>query len=200
MVGLILLSGPLAITLFYHGQFTQQDVSMTQACMKLFSIGLPAFMCIKLFVAAFYARQDINRPVKIASLAMGVNIVVNLILIVPIAHLGLALGTAVSTIANALALGVALIKTGIYKPLPGWLKFTVQLVFANTGMAFLLWVAVPVTKVWLAWHWPTQIGQLLCWLMTGSFVYFSSLWLSGMRLKTFLEVNQLSGLKEAAIN
>ena len=58
-------------------------------------------MLIKVLTPGFYARADTRTPVRIALVAMLVNLVLNLALIWPLAHVGLAVSTAISAWVNA---------------------------------------------------------------------------------------------------
>ncbi|HLB58134.1 MAG TPA: murein biosynthesis integral membrane protein MurJ, partial [Gammaproteobacteria bacterium] len=69
-VGLWILSGPLLATLFKTGRFDVNDVLMTQQSLIAFSSGIAAFMLIKVLASAFYAKQDIATPVRIAVAAV----------------------------------------------------------------------------------------------------------------------------------
>ena len=57
---------------------------MTAKSLSAFAVGLPAFILIKILASAFYSRQNIARPVKIAFIAMCTNVVLNAILIFPL--------------------------------------------------------------------------------------------------------------------
>ena len=74
-VGMALLSIPLLSTIFGYGKFTTFDIFMTQRSLIAFSFGLLFFMLAKVVVSAFYAKQDMKTPVKIALWAMAVNVV-----------------------------------------------------------------------------------------------------------------------------
>ncbi|MDB5718375.1 MAG: murein biosynthesis integral rane protein MurJ [Sphingomonas bacterium] len=92
---------PLIRALLQHGAFTVQDTLASASALAAFSIGLPAYVLIKVLTPGFYARADTKTPVRIALVAMLVNLVLNLILIWPMAHVGLALSTAISAWVNA---------------------------------------------------------------------------------------------------
>lgn len=190
-LGLVIMSGPLIVALYKHGEFTLFDVSMTQKSVIAFSLGLPGFMAIKILAAAFYSRRDLKLPVKIAIIATLLNIILNAVFISSLAHAGLALSTSISAIVNAFLLYIVLVKATIYKPLPGWNKFLIQLIFANGIMALLLFLGPPETATWLNWHWQQQLSNLLFWLSVAIAVYFSGLWVSGLRVRNFFhrEVN-----------
>ncbi|HAB04711.1 MAG TPA: murein biosynthesis integral membrane protein MurJ, partial [Alcanivorax sp.] len=58
-----------------------------------YSAGLGAFMLIKILAPGYFARQDTRTPVKIGIIAMVANMALNLALIWPLQHAGLALAT-----------------------------------------------------------------------------------------------------------
>ena len=66
-LGLFLLSEPLLIALFNYGKFTQYDVIQSAASLKAYSLGLLAFIFIKILASAFYAQKNTKTPVKIAA-------------------------------------------------------------------------------------------------------------------------------------
>jgi putative peptidoglycan lipid II flippase len=92
---------PLVRALLQHGAFTGSDTIASAQALAAFSIGLPAYVLIKVLTPGFYARADTRTPVRIALVAMAVNLVLNLALIWSLAHVGLALSTAVSAWVNA---------------------------------------------------------------------------------------------------
>jgi putative peptidoglycan lipid II flippase len=100
MVGLIVLRIPIIHLFFEHGAFTSPATAGTAAALAFYAVGLPAFAGVRIVVAAFYSLKDTKTPVKIAVLAMVVNIVLNLALMGPLAHGGLALATSLSAILN----------------------------------------------------------------------------------------------------
>src|SRR3546814_18127675 len=69
-----------------------------------------SFMLIKVLAPGFFARQDLKTPVRVAVICMVTNMVMNLILIWPSQHVGLALATSLSSMLNAV-----LLFWGLYK-------------------------------------------------------------------------------------
>ena len=100
-LGLVVLSAPILTTLFHYGAFSGHDVAMTSLSLMAYSIGLLGFIGVKVLVPGFSARQDMRTPVRIAVVAMVTNIVLNLTLVVPLAHTGLALATSLAAFVNA---------------------------------------------------------------------------------------------------
>ena len=87
------------MTLFQYGALTADDVGMSALSLQAYSLGLVAFMLVKVLAPGYYARKDTATPVKIGIIAMVANMVLNLLFVLPlmyfwnIGHLGLALAT-----------------------------------------------------------------------------------------------------------
>jgi putative peptidoglycan lipid II flippase len=75
-------------------------------------VGLPAYVLIKVLAPGYFARKDTRTPVRIAIVAMAVNLVLNLALIWPLQHVGLALATALAAWLNAALLAGGLLRRG----------------------------------------------------------------------------------------
>lgn len=154
-LGLLLLAEPLIISLFHYGKFTELDVSMSGMSLMAYSFGLLGFILVKILAPAFYARKDMKTPVKVAVVALVTNTVLNLILIGPFAHVGLAAATTISAFVNAGLLYWYLRKQQVFRPLSGWPKLFVQVLLANVVLVgFIVWLS-PLTGEWLgfdAWH------------------------------------------------
>jgi putative peptidoglycan lipid II flippase len=77
---------------------------MTAQALFCYTLGLWAFAGIRIVVSTFYSLQDTKTPVKIAALAVVINIISSLILMGPLKHGGLALATSVAASFNLFAL------------------------------------------------------------------------------------------------
>ena len=79
-VALGLLAEPILLTLFFYGEvMTLRDMSMAALSLRAYSAGLIAFMLIKVLAPGFFARQDMRTPVRIGIIAMGSNMILNLL-------------------------------------------------------------------------------------------------------------------------
>jgi putative peptidoglycan lipid II flippase len=103
-VGLIILRREIIEVLFQHGDFNAASTALTVRALPFFAIGLSAFSMVKIIVPAFYALQDTRTPVKIAFVAMFLNIGLNFLLIRPLQNGGPALATSVSAFFNSFSL------------------------------------------------------------------------------------------------
>lgn len=181
MVGLMTLAVPILITLFHSGEFNQQDVIRTTQSLIAYSLGLLGFVLIKVLASAYYARQDTKTPVKVAIIAMLVNIGLNLLLIGPLVHAGLALATSLAALLNASLLYRGLISQGVYLPQAGWRRFLIQTIMASSGMAALLWTVSGSMTTWLQMSTWTQIYSLMFLMILGVISYFGFLLMMGFR-------------------
>lgn len=93
---LIVIPFTLIGVLFQRGAFGAAETAATAAALVAYAVGLPAFVLTKVLTPGFYARQDTRTPVRIAVATVACNIVLNLALIVPLAHVGLALALSLS--------------------------------------------------------------------------------------------------------
>ena len=185
-LGLFLLAEPLLITLFYYGEFNQQDVHMAGTSLMAYSFGLLGFILVKILAPAFYSRKDMKTPVKVAIVALVVNMVMNLILIGPFAHVGLAAATSISAFVNAGLLYWYLTKQKVFRPLQGWLKLLLQVTLASVALAVFLIMVNPNLDDWLqydVWH---RLFWLLVLVFGAMSVYVVTLFMIGVRKKSFV--------------
>lgn len=184
-VGLGVLAEPLFASLFQYGKFTPHDVVMAGYSLSAYALGVPFFMLIKTLASGFYAKQNIKTPVRIAVLAMIANTVLCSALIMPLAHVGLALATSLSAMLNTGMLVYMLWKLTIWQFQPGWWKFSLRLLFASTVMGLLLWFGKGQIADWFAWHSVKRGVHLLTLVTVAGLAYFGCLWLTGMRVRDF---------------
>jgi putative peptidoglycan lipid II flippase len=187
VIGLMMLAGPIISTLlqFKYGQFSEFDVLMVRRSLWGFIVGIPAFMLVKVLASGFYSRQNIKTPVKIAVIAMLSNVILAMILIFPLKHAGLALATSLTSTLNAGLLFWRIRRDNHYHPGDGWKMFWFRLFFANVVLTLFLWVATANLTVWFSWSSLIRLWHLAILCTSAILLYFSCLWLSGMRLREF---------------
>lgn len=183
--GLIFFAMPMIASCFAYGKFSVFDVLQTQKSLITLSIGLPAFMMVKVLASGFYAKQNIKTPVKVGVASMIVNSIFCAILFIPLAHAGLALASTISSYVNSGALLFLLIKRDIYKPRPGWTKFMLQLLLANALIILYLNYTVADVEYWMNLTRLSRIGTLLFHVIIAFFIYVSALYISGIRINQF---------------
>ncbi len=182
-VALAILAEPLIATLFFYGAMTANDVTQAAAALQAYSLGVLTFMLIKVLAPGFFARQDLKTPVRIAIICMVVNMVLNLILIWPLQHVGLALATSLASMLNTGLLLRGLYRAGVYQPAPGWLLFSLRLAAACAAMlALIMWLNQPSSE-WFAWGWQRRVWEVTVLVVGGIFVFAGTLFASGIRMR-----------------
>ncbi|MBF0159025.1 MAG: murein biosynthesis integral membrane protein MurJ [Magnetococcales bacterium] len=161
-VGLLLLREPLLTLLFQGGAFDSRSTELTARALLAYGSGLLAFSAIKVIAPAFYAMKDTRTPVRIAITAMISNMVLNLLLMAPLQHVGLALATSLSAFLNMGLLLYHLNRSiGYRMGQPLW-SAVWRTTLASGAMGGLL-------VLWQAWLWQPQMSTLhQAALMTGA--------------------------------
>lgn len=184
-LALALLATPLIATLFMHGAFTPADVLATREALVAYSVGLIGLILVKVLAPAFYSRQNVRTPVKIALFTLAATQAMNLAFIVPFRHAGLALSIGLASCLNAALLYHGLRRHDHYRPTPGWLRFSLKVACALALLALTLWLGLGNEVDWLSTPPIHRIGRLTWLVASGITVYFATLWLLGFRLDDF---------------
>ncbi|SDG51298.1 putative peptidoglycan lipid II flippase [Pseudomonas benzenivorans] len=182
-LALAILAEPLIATLFHYGAMTERDVLQSANALKAYSLGVLAFMLIKVLAPAFFARQDLKTPVRIAIICMVANMVFNLMLIWPLKHVGLALATSLSSLLNTALLFWGLYKIGVYRPARGWWLFALRLLGACAAMVALVWWLNVAPSEWFAWGWQQRALWLSLLVGGGLLAFVAALLALGLRLR-----------------
>jgi putative peptidoglycan lipid II flippase len=144
-LALCVLAGPVTSVLFERGAFGPEDAAATAWALVAFAVGLPGAVLAKAFAPGYFARADTATPVRIALVCLAVNVVLNLALIWPFAHVGIALATSVSAWLNAGLLGFGLVRRGQFRAdarLRHRLPRIVAAAFAMGGLLVLARIAL----------------------------------------------------------
>jgi putative peptidoglycan lipid II flippase len=181
-VGLLILAEPMLSTLFQYDEFSVNDVQLAGKSLMAYSIGLLGFILVKVLVPGFTSRKDMKTPVRFGIYAMFANMGLNIALVFPLAHAGLALATSLGAFFNATLLLTKLLKDRIYKPGKNWSNFIVKIIFANEIMALFLYICVDSNQ-WYQWIAMDKALNLALWIALGGLVYTVSLLMIGIRPK-----------------
>ena len=188
-LALILLAEPILITLFQYGALTPSDVDMAALSLRAYSLGLIAFMLIKVLAPGYYARQDTATPVKIGIIAMAANMVMNLAFVLPllwyfnVGHLGLALATSASAWLNAGLLLRGLLKQGVFAWQPGWGLYVFRLIAATGSMSVVVFFMDQGVDAWLDWDWQRRALEISLVCAAGITAYIVTHLISGTRMR-----------------
>jgi putative peptidoglycan lipid II flippase len=160
--------------LFQRGAFDAADAAATSRALAAFALGLPAYVLIKALAPGFFAREDTATPVKIAAVALIINVAVALALMPVLAHVGIALATAVSSWFNAVMLAALLYRRDLLDPDKRLLQRLVRIVCAAALMALGLWLGAWLLGDWLVRSDLLGVGALAVLVLAGVIVYGGS--------------------------
>ncbi|MBU3055607.1 murein biosynthesis integral membrane protein MurJ [Pseudomonas indica] len=184
-VALALLAEPLTVSLFQYGKFSAHDALMTQRALIAYSVGLLGIILVKVLAPGFYAQQNIRTPVRIAVFTLVVTQLLNLALIFPLQHAGLALAIGLGACLNAGLLYWKLRAQRLFQPQPGWVLFLMKLVVAVLVMAAALFGLMLVMPAWDEGVMLMRLLRLGGLVTVGVFAYFGMLLLLGFRIRDF---------------
>jgi putative peptidoglycan lipid II flippase len=182
---LIVLAEPVVSVLFQRGAFSAADAAATAAALIAYTVGLPAYVAVKVLTPNFYARGDTKAPVKIAIFAVAFNSVCGASLMWFVGHVGLALATALAAILNASLLARSLLRDGFLVPdarLKARLPRQLGATLAMAGvLIFARWAAEPYLAAH-GWRY-AALGGLV---VLGMAVYAGAAWAFGAARKSDL--------------
>ncbi len=103
-IGLVALATPIVALIFERGSFTAADTAATAAALACYAPGLLGYSAVKIVVPSFYALGDSRTPALISVGSVALNVALNLLLVRFLGYRGLALGTAIAAVVNAVTL------------------------------------------------------------------------------------------------
>ena len=193
---LIVMAGPVITVLFERGAFGPAEVQATAAALAVYAAGLPAYVLVKALTPGFFAREDTAPPVKVAALALVTNLVLNLLLMGPFKHVGIAMATVISSWLNAGLLAVILHRRG-HLEIDARLKRRLpRMALASAGMAALLALSLWGLEGALAGDTVQRITALAALVVGGLAVFAGLAHLTGAA--ALVDVRSLMRGKEAA--
>ena len=103
-VGLMVLGAPIVQLVLERGAFTPADTAATAAALVFYAPGLAGYSAVRIAVPCFYALGSSLTPACISMSAVALNLVLNVILVQIMGYRGLALGTSIVALVNAVLL------------------------------------------------------------------------------------------------
>jgi putative peptidoglycan lipid II flippase len=161
--------------MFARGAFTRADAAAAGATLAAYAVGLIPFVMIRSAVATFYARKDTATPVKASLTGIAVNVLLKVLLMGPLAQVGLALATAVGAWINLLlVLGFA-VRAG-YLEMNTTLGYSLlKFLIIGVLLAVVLWLVARFTASHLGTTTFRDEIILLVLMAVGAVVYAGSI-------------------------
>ena len=168
---LVLLAEPLIRVLFQRGAFGPAETQATAFALRAYALGLPAYVLVKILTPGYFARADTRTPVKYGMIALALNVVLNLLLMIPMKHAGLALATAIASWVNVALLARGLIRRG-HLPFDDRLIARLpRIVYASALMTVALWGLAEGLAPWLDGAELERISALAVLIVAGLAIY-----------------------------
>lgn len=192
-VGLVILSGPMLATIFYGGEFSSDDVRMASLSLTAYAAGLVALTLVKVLAPGFFARQDTRTPVRVGLIALGSNILFNILVVIPWAWSGLPAPHAVLAASTSLSgfVNAALLYRGLRRDevVPrggsGLIRFLLRVGVACGVMAMLVLTLSPPLPQWFEADLVTRCLWLGAVIGGAVLAYFAALYAVGLRVSDF---------------
>ena len=170
-IALVVSAIPLVRGVFQHGAFTPGDTLGTASALAAFSVGVPAYVLIKVLTPGFYARQDTKTPVRLAVISMLFNLVGNLTLIWHFGHVGVAIATAFSAWVNTGLLYGVLHRRGQLQLDARLRRKALRIIAAGAAMGVALWLMNPLADPWMSRGLAERVLALGALCGAGALVY-----------------------------
>jgi putative peptidoglycan lipid II flippase len=103
-VGLVVLATPTVRVIFERAAFTAADTAATAAALQFYAIGLVGYSVVRIASPVFYALGQNRTPVFVSIVTVLVNAGLNIGLVRVMGYRGLALGTSIAALFNAIVL------------------------------------------------------------------------------------------------
>ncbi len=145
-VGFMIMPGPIVNILYERGAFTPETTTLTAAALAAFSAGLPAYVLIKVFQPAYFAREDMKTPFWYSAIAVAVNIAGSLLLFPSYGHVAIAVATSVSAWVNFALLAATLWRRDHFRPSPTTFRRISLIMLASAVMGAAIWFSEDATR------------------------------------------------------
>lgn len=176
---LVAVAHPLCVGLFQRGAFTAADSVATASALAAYGFGLPAFVLIKVFQPAFFARENTRTPMWFSAINVGVNIALSLALFPLMGHVGVAIATTLASWLNVALLYGGLARAGLYRLDRRLLSALWRMVLATAIMTAALVVIAHATEPLSAAGGMKRIAAVIILVTGGGIVYAVAAVLTG---------------------
>lgn len=144
IVGAVVLAIPIVKILLQRGKFTPEDTIMTANILKIYTVGVLAFAIRDVMSRAFYSLQDSKTPMTNGMVAIGFNIVLNLLFIKSLGYQGLALASTISAY-----IGLGLFYLSLKKKIGDFEQNKIFIVFfKSAASAMVMGIVAKFTFTW----------------------------------------------------
>jgi putative peptidoglycan lipid II flippase len=168
---LIVMPLPIVQVLFVRGAYTLADAGASAAALAAFACGVPAYLLVRVLTPGFFARHDTKTPVKVAFVAVAVNVAASLALMWVLGIVGIALANVLAAWTAAVLQAAILFRRG-HLAFDDRLRLRIpRIALASAAMAAVLWLAAPYAASFLTGPLLIKIAALAALVIGGGAVY-----------------------------
>jgi putative peptidoglycan lipid II flippase len=191
LVAFLLVPDLVMRALFMRGAFTAADAAAAAATLAAYALGLLPFVLIRSITATFLARGDTATPVKASLIAVAANVALKIVLMGPLAQVGLAVATSVGAWLNLVLVTWFAARRGHFAFEPRLRSAGARLALAGVALAIVLWLTEePVGRLFAGAGPLRNVYTLAVLALIGALVYGSAVlalvgreWLPRKRVK-----------------
>lgn len=188
-VGFMMMPDALVNIVYERGEFSAETTRLTAQALAAFASGLPAYVLIKVFQPAYFAREDMKTPLWFSTVAVVVNVALSLLLFPFYGHVAIAAATAVSAWVNFVLLAGALWWRRDFRPSARTMRRVVMIVLASAVMGAVVVGAQVMLADWFSdGAFLMRLAATLGVIMLAAIVYFVLVLATGG-----LDRNELAG-------
>jgi len=138
-IAFIVMPVALVSIVFEGGNFQRDSTYLVAYALAAYAAGLPAYVLIKVFQPAFFAREDMRTPFRFSVVMVIVNIFGSIALFPFLGHIGIALATSISAWTNLTLLVVTLYRNGDFHPSSATLRRVAMIGLCSVLMGIAVW-------------------------------------------------------------
>lgn len=178
-IALLVMPETLIRTLFERGEFSAADTKIAAQVLMGYAIGLPAYICVKVFSTAYWSQQNTLSPVKISIVTTMLNIALSLALIKPFGVAGIALATGIMGWVQLALLYRGLNALKFFNFSKPFILSIVKIIISSILMGLVLLVLNNYLEAYIKTHEGMKIAGLIALVFIGMVSYAVFILLSG---------------------
>lgn len=178
-LGVLVLREPFVRIVFERGEFDAAATQETAWALLFLSLGIAIFSMRNLVYRAFFALQDTTTPMVLGVVSVGVNVVLNLLLVGPLRQGGLALATTISGLVGLVAgLFVFGRRSSVRFPVKRLLNTVLKTGLSSIVMGVIVWAVYQRAQLVLPWRGSfLELVPVGIVVAIGAAVYFLTTWI-----------------------
>jgi putative peptidoglycan lipid II flippase len=171
-VGVYALSEQIIAVLFERGEFDDKSVLYTSNALKFYSLGLVAFIFMKIYTPIFFAHENARPTLYIAVINLVVNTILSIVLFSSLGFIGIPIATSISAWLSILFMNYYLKKHNYYQTSKKMILPTTIIIITSFIMYLYLSFLKNYTGLFLNLFQDYEIIFLLFSVLSSILLYF----------------------------